>query len=81
MTDMEKMNAPIPEKEHFYNKLTESYPDDEQYTHLLYQCDLFKLRTMRDLTKFYCCLDTILLAGNSKIGLGKMAYYIFRILQ
>ena len=64
MTSMHKMDGPIPEKKYFYNELTETFPDDEEYEHFLYQCDLFDLKTMRELTKYYCCLDTVLLAGD-----------------
>lgn len=62
LTSYEKLQDPIPTRQHFYNTLDEKLPSEKEYNHLRLQCTLFNLKTIGDLTKYYCSLDVLLLA-------------------
>lgn len=62
LTTFERLNDKIPPMKEFYNVLTDSYPSKKDYDHLMYQCELFDLKTLDDLIRYYCSLDVILLA-------------------
>ena len=50
------------EKEDFFSKLKNDYPDDEEIAHTKEIINLFNIKNGGDLTKLYCKIDVILLA-------------------
>ncbi|XP_030745136.1 uncharacterized protein LOC115874172 [Sitophilus oryzae] len=63
MDDWPKLDyAKLPEKQSFYNSLTESYIKDTDYAHAQTVWNSFECKTMRDYSELYMKTDILLLA-------------------
>ena len=53
---------PIPEIEHFYNRLNDEELAEEEYTRLMEACEIFDIKDLGQLHDLYLKIDTLILA-------------------
>ena len=56
------LESRLPDREHFYSRLQDEVPAEEDYQHALKTFEAFGCRNIADYTRLYCHLDTLLLA-------------------
>ena len=62
MNDFEKFKEELPNKEKFYNSLTNRKINNEEYEHVLHVWNNFEMKTMKDYHDLYLKCDILYLA-------------------
>ena len=62
MNDFEKLKEELPNKEKFYNSLTNRKINNEEYEHVLHVWNNFEMKTMKDYHDLYLKCDILYLA-------------------